>query len=138
MDEEQRLFRDVVEDLKAWNPSGSEDFIHELYPYLEQRVNIGKDGFTADKRNVKVDIDEESGNILAGKEVVIHLFTDFSEKELDELEETLQSLERKFVIFISFGVEDVDSWKKASSAFKGTYDSRVQMDFVWKEEQFFG
>lgn len=138
MDENQELFRDVVEDVKSWiPPEDGENFEESLYSFLKQRVNIGSDGISKKEEEVKV-VKASKISIGVSDSIGVQVIEDFSEEDRGEASELIEELDTDFIVFAACGVDDVEAWKKFTVAHRGTTDSRVQVDTVWKEEQFFG
>ena len=138
MDEAQELFRDVVEDINSWiPPEDGENFEESLYSFLSERVNIGSDGISKKEEEVKV---EKASNISMGvsDSIGVQVIEDFSEKDLEEASEIIEEFDREFIVFTACGVDDVEAWKKFTVRHQGTTDSKLQVDTVWKEQQFFG
>lgn len=139
MDKGQRLFRDVVEDVKSWVPPESgENFEQSLYSFLSERVNIGKDGVSRKEETVEVQKKDERPVIVVKENIGIDVIENFSEEDLEETSEVLKDSDLEYTVVVACGVEDVEAWKKFTVNHRGTRSIDTQTDVVWKEEQFFG
>jgi hypothetical protein len=139
MDKKQRLFRDVVEDVKSWVPPESrENFEQSLYSFLSERVNIGKDGVSKKEETVEVRKKDERPVIVVKENIGIDVVEDFSDEDKEETSEVLKDSDLDFTVVVACGVEDVEAWKKFTVDHRGTRNTDTQTDVVWKEEQFFG
>lgn len=137
MDADQKLFRDTVENIKAWIPpdKDGEEASESLYSFLSERTNIGKDGFLSEKKQIEVARD--SGLILIGERTKVKMIKGFDSESRKEASELLDSTEG-YIVVVACGVSDVESWRMLEKDYGGTRGLDLQVDFVWKEEQFFG
>ncbi|WP_414838350.1 hypothetical protein ACK3SF_03010 [Candidatus Nanosalina sp. VS9-1] len=139
MDDGQRLFRDVVGDVKSWVPPESgENFEQSLYTFLSERVNIGKDGISRKEKTVEVKRNDERPVITVGGSIGLDIVENFSEEDVEKTSDVLDESGLEFTIVIACGVEDVEAWKEFTVNHRGTRTSDTQTDLVWKEKQFFG
>lgn len=138
MDEGQRLFRDVVEDVNSWiPPEDGENFEQSLYSFLSERVNIGSDGISRKEEPVKVEKDKEV-TLTVDEYIGVDVKEDFSEEDRKEASNLIEETDLDFIVVVACGVEDVEAWKNFTVKNRGTRTSTVQIDAVWKEKQFFG
>ena len=138
MDEGQRLFRDVVEDVNSWiPPEDGENFEQSLYSFLGERVNIGSDGISRKEEPVKVEKDKEV-TLTVDEYIGVDVKEDFSEEDRKEASNLIEETDLDFIVVVACGVEDVEAWKNFTVKNRGTRTSTVQIDAVWKEKQFFG
>ncbi len=138
MNSDQKLFRDTVENIKAWIPpeeENGEEAYESLYSFLSERTNIGKDGFLSEKKQIPVK--KDSGLISIGERTKVKMIEGFDEESMEEASELIESAEG-YVVVVACGISDVKSWRMLENDYRGTRGLDLQVDFVWKEEQFFG
>lgn len=138
MDSDQKLFRDTVENVKSWIPpeeESDEKASESLYSFLSERTNVGKDGFLSEKKQIAVT--QDSGLIIIGERTKVKIIEGFDDENRGEASKLLESTEG-YVVVVACGVSDVESWRMLEHDYRGTRSSDLQVDFVWKEEQFFG
>lgn len=144
MNERQKLFRDVVEEINIWLPSEENDLDNyrtELWSFLENGLNGGSDNLVDEESKFKIEENKESESfdLVVEHNIGVKMFKQFKKSNIKDFENVKSEADYDFLVVVSCGVETRDSWIDLKKKYQGAGKLEdVEVEFIWKAVENFG